>query len=48
MGMALVGWIVVQCVMMRTINILHMIYFAIGALVTVLSLNLILKQNRNY
>lgn len=48
MGLALVGWIVVQCIMMRTINILHMIYFAIGALVTVLSLNLILKQNRNY
>jgi hypothetical protein len=48
MGLALVGWIVVQCIMMRTINILHIIYFAIGALITVLSLNLLLKQNKNY
>ncbi|MEC9490331.1 MAG: hypothetical protein UMU04_05230 [Halanaerobiales bacterium] len=46
MGLALVGWIVVQCIMMRTINILHMIYFTIGAVETVLSLNLILKQSR--
>jgi hypothetical protein len=48
MGLVLVGWIVVQCIMMRTINILHIIYFAIGALITVLSLNLLLKQNKNY
>jgi vacuolar-type H+-ATPase subunit I/STV1 len=48
MGLALVGWIVVQCIMMRTINILHTIYFAIGAVETVLSLNLILKQKKNH
>lgn len=48
MGLALVGWIVVQCIMMKTINILHTIYFFIGAVETVLSLKIIMNQRRVY
>lgn len=48
MGLSLVGWIVVQCIMMRTINILHTIYFIIGAVETVLSLKIIMNKRITY
>ncbi len=48
MGLALVGWIVIQCIIMRTINILHIIYFFIGAVETVLSLKIIMNKRITY
>lgn len=48
MGIVLTGWIVVQCVMMRAINLLHIIYFIIGGIEILLSLRLIMNKRRNY
>ncbi|MFP4021450.1 MAG: hypothetical protein ACLFUK_07580 [Halanaerobium sp.] len=48
MGLALVGWIAVQCVMMRAINFLHIIYFIIGGIETLLSLRLIMRKRIKY
>ena len=48
LGLTLVGWIVVQCIMMRTINILHTIYFIIGAVESVLSLKIIMNKKITY
>lgn len=48
MGLALVGWIVVQCVMMRAINPLHIIYFIIGGIEILLSLRLIMNKRKYY
>ena len=45
MGLVLVGWIVVQCIMMRNINILHVLYFIIGGIEMLLSLRLMKKRN---
>ena len=45
MGLVLVGWIVVQCIMMRNINILHVVYFIIGGIEMLLSLRLMKKRN---
>jgi hypothetical protein len=47
MGIVLVGWIVVQCVMMRAINPLHIIYFTIGGIEMIISLRLI-TEKRDY
>ena len=44
MGLALVAWITIQCIIMRAINILHLIYFLIGALMAFLSLRLIFSK----
>jgi len=44
MGLVLAGWIVVQCVMMRTINFLHIIYFIIGGVEMLISLRLIISE----
>lgn len=46
MGLALVVWIVVQCIMMMAIDILHIIYLIIGVLEMVLSLKLILNKRK--
>ena len=46
MGLTLVGWIVVQCIMMRNINILHVVYFIIGGIEMLLSLRLIIMNKK--
>jgi hypothetical protein len=48
MGLVLAGWIVVQCVMMRIINPLHIIYFIIGGIEMIISLRLIVRARRLY
>jgi hypothetical protein len=48
MGIVLAGWIVVQCVMMRAINPLHIIYFTIGGSEMIISLRLIMNERRLY
>ena len=48
MGIVLVGWIVVQCIMMRDINILHIIYFIIGGIEMLLSLRLMMNKRNIY
>ncbi len=48
MGLALVGWIVVQCIMMWNINILHIVYFIIGGIEMLLSLRLIIRKRVKY
>ena len=41
---ALVIWIVVQCIMMRDIALLHIIFFIIGLIQSVLSMIILFKQ----
>ncbi|MFW5979704.1 MAG: hypothetical protein ACOCQZ_03185, partial [Halanaerobium sp.] len=48
MGLMLVGWIVVQSVMMRIINLLDIIYFIIGGVEMLISLRLIMNKRSLY
>ncbi|QIK70497.1 hypothetical protein G7062_09360 [Erysipelothrix sp. HDW6C] len=48
MGGILVVWIVVQCIMLRSIAILHLIFFAIGCIQIVLGYRRGKKQNAPY
>lgn len=48
MGLVLAGWIVIQCVMMRAINPLHIIYFTIGGIEMIISLRLIMNKKNVY
>ena len=41
---ALVIWIIVQCIMLRDINILHVIFFLIGLIEVILATILMFKQ----
>ncbi|AZO95140.1 hypothetical protein [Halocella sp. SP3-1] len=47
LGWALIVWIIVQCIMMRTVNFLHIIYFVIGLVVVLISIKLILDSIGN-
>jgi hypothetical protein len=42
---ALVIWIVVQCIMLNTMAFLHILFFIIGLIETVLSMFLLIEQN---
>ena len=44
LGALLIGWIVIQCIILWTINPLHVIYFIIGSIQGVLALVLIYKN----
>ncbi|TVR62756.1 MAG: hypothetical protein EA426_01400 [Spirochaetaceae bacterium] len=44
-GAMLVGWIVIQCVILQTIAALHVVFFLIGAVQGVLALILLFKRN---
>lgn len=44
MGCILMAWIVIQCYILEAINILHMIYFIIGAVEGVMSLYMLFKM----
>ena len=43
MGCILMAWIVIQCYILETINILHVIYFAIGVIEGLVSLYMLVK-----
>lgn len=43
MGCILMAWIVIQCYILETINILHILYFVIGMIEGVLSLYMLVK-----
>jgi hypothetical protein len=43
-GWALVIWIVVQCIMLNTVNFLHVVYFVIGLIQAVLSMFILFEQ----
>ena len=43
LGCILMAWIVIQCYILEAINILHVIYFIIGAIEGVMSLYMLLK-----
>lgn len=45
-GDALIIWIVVQCIMLRSIVFLHVLFFLLGILQGVLSLLILKKQNQ--
>lgn len=45
-GAALVGWIVVQCIMLQAVAILHVIFFSIGVVLGLLSLYIIYAQKQ--
>ena len=44
LGAVLIGWIVIQCIILRTINPLHIIYFIIGLIQGILAIFLIYKN----
>ena len=46
LGWALIGWITVQCIMMRDIQFLHILYFSTAVLILLISYNLIKKQRK--
>ncbi|MFP4662386.1 MAG: hypothetical protein ACLFPF_09350 [Halanaerobiales bacterium] len=43
-GWILVCWIVIQCIMLYTINILHVIYFLLGLIMVILAVTIIFKK----
>jgi hypothetical protein len=45
MGAILIAWIVIQCFMLREINILHVVFFIIGAVQGLLALWLAYRQD---
>jgi len=44
LGAVLIGWIVIQCIFLWTINLLHVIYFILGSIQGILALVLIYKN----
>jgi hypothetical protein len=42
---ALIIWIIVQCIMFRTVVFLHVLYFIIGLIQAALSLAILIEQN---
>jgi hypothetical protein len=44
LGAVLIGWIVIQCIILRTINTFHIVYFIIGSIQGLLALVLIYKN----
>lgn len=46
-GCALVIWIVVQCIMMRDVVFLHVLYFIIGLIQVALSILILMEQRHN-
>lgn len=46
-GCALVIWIVVQCIMMRDVVFLHVLYFIIGLIQGSLSIPILMEQRHN-
>jgi hypothetical protein len=45
MGAISIGWIVVQCIMMETINAMHIAIFIVGSLQCLYSLYLLNAEN---
>lgn len=45
MGTALMIWIIVQCTMLESVNVLHVIFFLIGMIVSLLAFILAYKKN---
>lgn len=45
MGIILVSWIIIQCYMLKDINVLHIIYFVLGLVLVILGIILIRKLN---
>lgn len=45
MGTALMIWIIVQCIMLESVNVLHVIFFLIGMIVSLLAFVLACKKN---
>ncbi|WBW96370.1 hypothetical protein [Oceanirhabdus sp. W0125-5] len=41
---ALIIWIIVQCIMLNSVNILHVIYFIIGLIEAILSIIILFKK----
>ncbi len=46
LGAAMVGWIVVQCLVLWSVNVLHVIFFLLGAAQGLLALMLLWGENR--
>lgn len=44
-GCILMAWILIQCYILQTVNILHIIFFLIGLLESCIALILLVKQN---
>jgi hypothetical protein len=44
LGIALVGWILIQMFLIQTVNVLHLVYGGLGVILTVLSLTLSFRE----